>query len=126
MTRRTEQRSALRQALQEANRPLSAKELLRVARGVVAGLGIATVYRNIKILADEGWLVPVIIPGEPVRYEVAGKAHHHHFHCRLCDRVFDIPGCALGADRIPAGFELDEHEVVLYGKCADCTYKDAT
>ena len=123
--RNTEQRTALRRVFMEADRPLSAQEVLQAARKMVAGLGIATVYRNLRMLVDEDWLATVGLPGEPDRYEVAGKAHHHHFHCRVCNRVFEVPECASDMKRItPDGFVLDGHDVVLYGKCRECALAD--
>ncbi len=121
MGRKTEQREAVRRALVEANRPLSAQEVLDESRQHVARLGIATVYRTLRLLTGEKRLVRVTLPGEPHRYEVAGKEHHHHFHCRTCNRVFEVPECASDVRRMtPAGFELDGHDVVLYGKCDEC------
>ncbi len=119
--RETRQRRAIRAALEEAGHPLSPKELLELARGDVEGLGIATVYRNVKSLQEEGWLATVELPGEPPRYEVAGKEHHHHFHCRACDRVFEVEGCPGDLKRVtPKGFKLERHEFVLYGVCVQC------
>ena len=63
------------------------------AQKIVPRLGLATVYRNIKILCDEGFLREVRIPGEAPRYELEGKGHHHHFYCFRCGRVFEIEGC---------------------------------
>ena len=121
MERNTRQRGAIRRAFQRADRPLSTQEVLDQARDEVGGLGIATVYRNIRALVDESWLTPVELPGEVPRYEMHGKAHHHHFHCRQCDRVFEVPGCVSSISEIvPAGFHLEAHEVVLYGACPDC------
>ncbi|MEX2527329.1 MAG: transcriptional repressor [Gemmatimonadota bacterium] len=121
MQRDTKQRKAIRNALEGAGHPLSPKELLSLARAEVSGLGIATVYRNISALQEEGWIVPVELPGEPPRYEVAGKAHHHHFHCRECDKVYEIEGCPGNLqDVTPMGFQLETHEVVLYGLCEIC------
>lgn len=121
MERNTRQRGAIRRAFQRADRPLSTQEVLDHARDEVAGLGIATVYRNIRTLVDENWLTPVELPGEVPRYEVKGKEHHHHFHCRQCDRVFEVPGCVGEMKSIvPRGFTLESHEVVLYGACAEC------
>ena len=122
MERKTRQRDAIRQVFEEIPRPLGPHEVLDAGRQHVAGLGIATVYRTINSLVDTGWLVTVELPGEPPRYERAGAAHHHHFHCRACTRVFEIPGCPGDLrDLAPAGFRLDGHEVVLYGRCAQCT-----
>lgn len=121
MQRRTQQRGAIRSALQTADRPLSPQEILGAARDDVPGLGIATVYRNVKNLIDDGWLRAVELPGTPSRYEVAGKRHHHHFHCQRCDRVFEVEECPGSLqDLTPADFELDAHEIILYGTCSTC------
>jgi Fur family transcriptional regulator, ferric uptake regulator len=120
-TRRTEQKEAIRRTLEAAARPLSAPEILDAAQTLVPGLGIATVYRNLKQLVDEQWLRPVDLPGEPSRYERAGHDHHHHFQCDACGRVFDVPGCARGIENnAPDGFVVVRHEVLLYGTCAEC------
>ena len=85
-------------------------------------LGLATVYRSIRALVDEDWLVEVELPGEPSRYEVAHKEHHHHFHCRVCDRVFDLDGCPGSLRELaPRGFRVESHEIILYGQCPECS-----
>jgi Fur family ferric uptake transcriptional regulator len=62
------------------------------------------------------------LPGEVPRYEIHGKPHHHHFRCRQCDRVYEVPGCVGSLNEIvPPGFTLENHELVLYGLCADCS-----
>ncbi|MEI2719116.1 MAG: transcriptional repressor [Gemmatimonadales bacterium] len=121
MERNTRQRGAIRRAFQRADRPLSTTEVLELARAEVGRLGIATIYRNIRAMLDEGWLVTVELPGEVPRYELHGKPHHHHFHCRRCDRVFEVPGCvATLPAMVPEGFALETHEIVLYGRCPEC------
>ena len=121
MERNTRQRQAIRRIFEEIDRPLSPQEVLPAARSYAPGLGIATVYRNVKALVEEGWLASVSLPGEPPRYEMAGKRHHHHFRCRTCDRVFEINGCSTNLIQLtPQGFRLEGHEVVLYGRCVAC------
>ena len=85
-------------------------------------LGIATIYRNLKSLAAKGILKAVGLPGEStVRYELHGKAHHHHFHCRVCHQVYEVDGCPGNIEPlVPRGFVLEDHEVVLYGLCSTC------
>ena len=90
MKRRTQQRKAIQLALEEADRPLSSDELLSFAKKHSAGMGIATVYRNVARMLEAGDIRAVDIPGAKMRYETAGKAHHHHFHCEDCDRVYEI------------------------------------
>ncbi len=104
-----------------SERPLGPQEVLALAAERVPGLGIATVYRSIRALVDDGWLQPVRFPGESPRYERAGKHHHHHFHCRACDGFFDVAGCPPDVTRLaPPGFVLEQHEIVLRGVCAAC------
>jgi Fur family ferric uptake transcriptional regulator len=50
MERNTRQRSAIRDAIAQAQRPLLPHEVLEAARTEVPGMGIATVYRNLKAL----------------------------------------------------------------------------
>lgn len=121
MQRRTAQREAIKQVLIEAGRALGPNEILDEARGQSPGMGIATVYRTVKSLVESGWLVTVDIPGEPPRYEVVRPQHHHHFHCRVCGRVFPVDHCSGNFRAMtPPGFHLESHEVILRGVCQEC------
>ena len=120
--RNTRQRRAIREAFALADRPLNPNEVLELAATDEQGVGIATVYRNIKALVEEGWLTTVELPGESARYELAGKAHHHHFHCKGCGKVFELAGCLTGFKALaPPGFQVTGHEVLLYGTCQTCS-----
>ena len=119
--RNTRQRAAIREAFERAGRPLSPQQVLEWAQAEVDGLGIATVYRNIKGLLDSGWLSAIELPGFPTVYECAGKVHHHHFHCDHCKQVFEVDGCVPRINRLAGRrFSVTRHELVLYGICADC------
>jgi|RifCSP16_2_1023846.scaffolds.fasta_scaffold125531_2 Fur family ferric uptake transcriptional regulator len=121
MRRKTRQRASIEAVFRQAGRPLSAREVLDDAAAVTPGLGIATVYRTIHGLLDDGWLEMVALPDEPPRYELAGKHHHDHFRCRGCTRVFDVEDCPVLDARVPAGFVLEGHSAVLRGLCAACS-----
>ena len=121
MERRTQQRDAIRSVIGSAKRPLSPHEVLEAARVAVPALGMATVYRNLKLLVAEGAAQIISLPGESARYEMKELAHHHHFQCTTCSRVYDIPGCPGNLRRLaPRGFRVDHHDVTLYGRCSDC------
>jgi Fur family ferric uptake transcriptional regulator len=121
--RHTRQKDAIRRAFSDADRPLSLEEALTAAQQHHRGLGIATVYRNIKALLEDRWLTTVEIPGDSSRYEVAGKQHHHHFHCIDCGKLYELDGCVARKPRLPRGFRATGHEFFLYGICASCTPK---
>jgi len=119
--RSTRQRKAIEQALTRADRPMTPEELLALAQAEVPRLGIATVYRALKDLRDEGAVVAVEVPGHPTCFETAHRGHHHHFHCRSCRKVYEVQGCVHGVHGIaPKGFRVEDHEIVLTGVCAAC------
>ena len=121
MERNTRQRDTIRNVFAGSKQPLSPFEVLIAGRQSLRGLGIATVYRTINSLVDDGWLNAVELPGDAPRYEKAGSGHHHHFQCRGCSGVFEIRGCPGDLTSLtPDGFVLEGHEVVLYGQCSVC------
>lgn len=119
--RRTRQRENILRVIADAGAPVAPREILSRAQSRLKGLGLATVYRTLKLLAASGVVRAVEIPGDPPRYELADKEHHHHFSCRLCACVYEIPGCCGHfEEHLPAGFRLESHEVVLFGICKRC------
>lgn len=77
--RETKQRNAIHTVLDEAKRPLSPQELLALAGVLVPGIGIATIYRNVKIMVEQGALSTVHIPGEPPRFILPQYRKAHLF-----------------------------------------------
>ncbi|MBM9538074.1 Fur family transcriptional regulator [Desulfobulbus alkaliphilus] len=121
MKRKTTQRAAIEQVFQTENRPLTIDEVLHSGRALVESLNQATVYRNLKLLVASGQLRQVQHPVLGTLYEQAGKGHHHHFHCHGCNRVYELPGCALNEEEAaPAGFIVEDHEIYLSGICPTC------
>ena len=122
--RNTRQRAAIRNVFLQHDHPLSAQEVLDLAQKEVRGMGLATVYRNLKALVEERWISTVEMPGEAPRDEISGKGHHHHFLCEGCGQLFEIKTCLHDfAHLTPHGFELRSHEIFLYGVCATCRAK---
>ncbi|MFH0911642.1 MAG: transcriptional repressor [Planctomycetota bacterium] len=122
MPRKTAQREALSRVFIEHSRPLRVEEVLEYGRREIASLDQATVYRNLKRLTQEGWILKLRHPDLGTLYERSGKGHHHHFYCRVCDRLLELPGCALDEKReIPPGFSCEGHELVLHGVCDACS-----
>ena len=119
--RSTRQRRAIRAAFANSEGPLSAEDVVRAARRDGVEVSLATVYRSLRTLIGEGWLTAVELPGTSARYEIAGKAHHHHFQCLACERVFELEGCANVAQiRVPRGFRATAHDLAIYGSCRSC------
>jgi Fur family ferric uptake transcriptional regulator len=105
---------------------VSAQELHDGLRGEGRAVGIATVYRVLDELAALR-LVHRVDLGEGVaRFEPAlpDGEHHHHLVCDDCGRVepFSDPALEQALSRVAGarGYDLDAHDVVLRGACADC------
>jgi Fur family ferric uptake transcriptional regulator len=91
-----------------------------------AKVGLASVYRVLDTLVEEGLVQRVDVGDGIVRYEpVRSEAeHHHHLVCDGCGRVERFADAqlerAIHAVEERSGFSVVEHDVVLRGACADC------
>lgn len=121
MKRKTSQRNAIQEVFGAVDRPMGIAEILGAGRRKVRSLNEATVYRNVKLLVETGWLKKIHSPELGTLYERAGKEHHHHFQCRSCERLYEIEGCAFDEESsTPPGFVTEGHEVLLFGICPAC------
>jgi Fur family ferric uptake transcriptional regulator len=120
--RNTRQRETIVGVIRASEGPLTVQEIFTRAHDQVPGLGIATVYRTMKLLSDAREVQVVILPSGETRYESAQLGHHHHFHCRVCETVYDMDTCLV---RVPEtrkveGFLIESHELTCYGVCPSC------
>jgi Fur family transcriptional regulator, ferric uptake regulator len=121
--RRTRQREVIVRVIERATGPLTVPQILERAQEDLPALGVATVYRTLKLLQEARQVETVILPTGETRYEAADIGHHHHFHCRRCDEVFDLSACPVSvpADReVERGYLVERHELTLYGLCPAC------
>jgi Fur family ferric uptake transcriptional regulator len=117
----TRQRAVILGILRQAGQPLTAQEIHERASRDSVGVGLATVYRALKAFMAQGDIAQVEIPGTSPCYEPTDRGHHHHFICQHCRQVFDLQGCVGGLEGLaPQDFQVERHEIVLYGACASC------
>lgn len=103
-------------------KPLGIDEILLKGREMVESLNQATVYRNLKLMVERGWLKQISHPSLGTLWERAEKGHHHHFYCHVCNGIYDLPGCALNQEEaVPAGFIIEDHEIFISGICSTCS-----
>ena len=96
-------------------------ESVRDELGAISG---QAVYDALAALTEKGLLRRIQPAGSPARYEDRVADNHHHLICRSCDRMTDVD-CAVGeAPCLTApdnvGFEIDEAEVIYWGRCPEC------
>ena len=85
-------------------------------------VSLATVYRNLRMLAAEGLLAERADAGG-MRFD-GNTGPHDHFTCLACGRIYDVPARAERSvrRRIEArtGFEVLDHRTEYYGRCGAC------
>lgn len=102
------------------------EDLLAEVRTHDRGIGYATVYRTLKLLAECGVASERRFGDGLSRYELAddGDEHHDHLICTTCGDIteFEDPRIEKLQDAIAAkhGFELTSHKHEMYGVCAKC------
>ncbi len=102
----------------------AAEDIYSVVRAEIGAISRQAVYDALGILTDKGLLRRIQPAGSPARYEDRVGDNHHHLICRTCSRMVDVD-CAVGytpcltaAD--DSAYEIDEAEVVYWGRCPDC------
>lgn len=127
----TTQRLAVLTALsKEQDSHLTAEEIYELVKVESPDIGLATVYRTIQMLLELKIVDRIYLDDGYVRYELGhvyedeDGHHHHHLICVKCGRVMSFQGDLMEEfekrmeDK--TGFFIQDHDVKLYGYCADC------
>ena len=123
--RMTRQRRALEAALAAADGFRSAQDLHADLRSSDQRIGLATVYAQLRQMAETGQ-VDVIRSdaGEALYRACGGGEHHHHLRCRGCGRVDELhaPAVETWASEVAAhsGFRDLSHTLEVTGICPHC------
>jgi Fur family ferric uptake transcriptional regulator len=93
-------------------------------RAAIGSISLQSVYHALSVLEAEGLIRRIQPAGSPARFECRVGDNHHHLICRGCGRMVDVD-CAVGiAPCLTAandkGYEIDEAEVIYWGRCPDC------
>lgn len=125
--RYTAGRRRLVEVLAEANRPLTASEVLDAG-----DLAQSSAYRNLAVLELCGVVHRVAGSDEFARFELAEDLtdhHHHHLICTACGLVTDFTvsdrterslEAAMATVADTTGFVPDHHRLDLLGRCRSC------
>jgi Fur family ferric uptake transcriptional regulator len=119
----TAQRLAVLRAV--ASQPhITADAVAEAVRSEIGAISLQSVYDCLGVLHAEGLIRRIQPAGSPARFETRVGDNHHHLICRTCGRTVDVD-CAVGvAPCLDAGddngFEIDEAEVVYWGRCPNC------
>ena len=118
----TKQRWAMAELILKTADHMDAQEIVKRVRKVNARMGVATVYRNIKVLCDAGILGITHHDMEGnSRYEIQEKGHHDHIICLDCGEILEFHDDKIDElQRKTAskmGFKIEDHRNVIHAHC---------
>ena len=123
--RRTRQRAAVTAALADIDEFVSAQELHTRLAGSGERVGLATVYRALQALVDDGEVDVVRTADGESAYRRCSTRHHHHLRCRDCGSTVEIETSAteqwVAQVAREHGFTGVDHVIELIGLCAQCS-----
>src|SRR6266567_2092554 len=98
--------------------------IIGVVREDLGEVSHQAVYDVLRALTAAGLVRRFQPTGSVARYEARVGDSHHHVVCRSCGALADVD-CAVGytacltaAD--DSGYEIDEAEVIYWGRCPEC------
>ncbi|HVW79351.1 MAG TPA: Fur family transcriptional regulator [Mycobacteriales bacterium] len=126
--RSTRQGAAVDRALADADGFRTAQMLHDELRRRDQSIGLTTVYRHLRRLAEDGVVDVVVRPDGEAAYRLCGptssggpQEHHHHLVCRTCGYSVEVEGPEVEtwAQRVAAdaGFSDVTHTVEIFGDC---------
>lgn len=124
--RQTRQREVILQVLHDARCPLLIREIHARARGVNRPIGMATVYRTLKVLYESGQIRMVHWPSGRAFYRQELTEPPDCFECRGCRKFFVLDACSLclsQRQRSAGNFVVQSCQVILRGLCPGCAPK---
>ncbi|HJN74979.1 MAG TPA: transcriptional repressor [Myxococcota bacterium] len=121
--RNTRQRDIIVDAFLDTDGHLTLNDLLGLAQSSDPGIGFATVYRTMKMLADAGVADERHFGEGQTRYELADLGHDHHDHliCTRCGKITEFEDSEI--ERLQAavakrfGILVTHHRHEIYGVC---------
>ncbi len=119
----TNQRAAILEFLKDNFDHPNVEEIYENVKVSLPRITKATVYKNLKVLADKGFLKEVNVRGVS-RFE-AKIEPHHHIICKTCAKIIDfesddLVNYSLKLIKDYKGFRINSAETTFFGKCRSC------
>ncbi|HOV15461.1 MAG TPA: transcriptional repressor [Spirochaetota bacterium] len=107
---------------------LTTQELFEIVKKVNKDIGVATVYRAMKIFCDAGLAEEVDVGDGNKRYEHKfNHKHHDHLICNKCGKIIEFYNPQIEKIQLEIcnelNFQSKNHRLQIYGVCSDCKTK---
>ena len=120
----TEPRRVLAGLIGDRTGHFTADDLVIESRLRHLGVGRATVFRSLDVLAELGVVERLDLPSGEHAFVACEPAHHHHVVCSRCGRSSDVADSGLAAIIADvgrrSGYRIETHRLELFGLCPAC------
>ena len=120
----TPQREMVIDIIAHTDRHLSAEEIFTELKTRTQATNIATVYRTLEMLWEEGFACRNDLSEGKIVYATHKHGPHIHLVCRFCNQIIDADPeilQPLGESlRAQHNFEADLQHLSIFGICAQC------
>ena len=123
----TRQRLAITELLENVDEFRSARQIHQMLHERGQEIGLATVYRTLNAMAEQGHLEVLLQPtGEHTYLRCEPRSeHHHHLVCRTCGRTVDVAAPELEhlVESLATAHDFTdvEHSIDFLGTCRECS-----
>ena len=88
-----------------------------------------TIYRTLQTFVEKGIIHTIPSADSSIRYALCKdectEGHHHdnhvHFICNDCETTYCLEAITVPEVKLPKGFSPQQIEVVVNGKCKNCS-----
>jgi len=123
MARKSKQKEAILRVVKATKSHPTADWVYEKVREEIPNISLGTVYRDLKVLKQEGEIAEVG-PADTLNRFDGNTQNHYHFRCEQCGYIFDVdePVNEEINERIAAkmGFKVSYHRLEFYGLCKKC------
>lgn len=117
-SRLTAQRKQILEVVKSACYHPTADQIHQLVHRLMPNLSVGTVYRNLEVLASQGMIRRIDIPGEPARFD-ADPSHKAYFVCRDKGAIYDLDLDTVALSKLlknhPAIDRIDDFSLVVFG-----------
>jgi Fur family peroxide stress response transcriptional regulator len=125
-TRLNSNAQAVLETAQAAHNHPTAQEIYEAVKRLRPNIGLASVYRILHHLVEQGYIKEVGRSDDCTGYD-GRVSRHDHAVCTNCGALLDVPVDVIVPSEVleqaayATGIELGSYEVRLYGLCTSCS-----
>ena len=128
MFRKSKQKDAILRLVKSMTSHPTADWVYEQVRKEIPNISLGTVYRNLKLLKQEGEILELALASTLCRFD-GNTQNHYHFRCEQCGRIFNVdePVNEVVDESITrkTGFKVSYHRLEFRGLCKDCQSRNS-